>query len=322
MKTLRFGKTGIEVPPVGVGTWGHSGAQEAGGQSVGWSGHDDEAAREALLAAWKGGLTHWDTADVYGAGRAERLIGGLWGQVRRADIFLASKVGWYQGDYSHAYHPKNIRRQADASLQNLATEWIDLYYFHRGHFGEHDEYLDDAIEVFHRLREEGKIRLIGLSDWSGEAILRHADRVRPDVLQPYRNVVDDEWKDSALAAWARENEVGVAFFSPLRHGLLLGRYEEPPHFGEGDHRRRIPDFQDPDRLAHFRRCRQRVEERFGAHPEPVLHALLGALLADTPNACALVGMRRPEHTRAALTIDEPLTPEDAAWVRALYRGEL
>src|SRR5687768_18379281 len=98
MRMLRFGRTGVQVPAVSLGTWGHGGPHlSERGESVGWSGHDDARAREALLAAHRAGITHWDTADAYGNGHAEELIGGMWDQVPRGEIFLASKFGWIYG---------------------------------------------------------------------------------------------------------------------------------------------------------------------------------------------------------------------------------
>ena len=319
MKKIRFGRTGVEVPGVGFGTWGHGGAVVEEGHPVGWSGHDDRAATDALLEAYRLGLNHWDTADVYGDGRSEELIGALWGQVERGKVFLASKAGWDPGRFEHPYHPDQMRQQLERSLRGLATETIDLYYFHRCDFGESDEYFDDAVELMHRFREEGKIRFIGLSDWANENIMRYVDRVAPDVVQGYRTVVDDTYESSGLKAWIDANDAGVAFFSPLRHGLLLGRWESPPQFGEGDHRSRIAAFRDAAFITHLRACREAVTQRFGDHPEPVLHALTGALLADSPTGCVLLGLRQARHARAAAAIGVALSPEDAAWVRELYR---
>lgn len=321
METVRLGGTDVEVPRIALGTWGHGGPKMVGKHPVGWSGYDSEAARAALVLAFDRGLTHWDTADVYGDGRAECSIGSLWGSVPRAQLFLASKVGWDPGGYGHYYHPDQIRRQLERSLVNLQTEYLDLYYLHHCDFGPNNEYLDGAVEQLRRFRDEGKIRFIGLSDWKSEKVVEYADRVDPDVVQPYRNVVDDSWEASGLRAWVDENDAGVAFFSPLKHGLLLGRYQEPPTLGDGDHRNRIPGFRDPDQLAHFRACRQAVEARFPSLPYPVLSCLTGALLADAATGCVILGLRQPHHVEAAALVGSLLTQEDADWVQSLYRGE-
>lgn len=319
MRRIRLGRTDTEVSSISVGTWGHGGARSVGGRPVGWSGHDDRQATAALRRAYELGLNHWDTADVYGDGQAESLIGALWGDIPRDDIFLASKVGWDPGPCRHFYDPQQIRRQLARSLSLLRTDRIDLYYFHHCNFGPGDRYLDEAVELFHRFQTEGKIRFIGLSDWKGSKVTRYAPRIDPDVVQPYRNVVDDTYRSSGLQKWVEAHDTGVAFFSPLKHGLLTGQHERPPDFGEGDHRSGIPDFQNPEALAHYRHCRAELESRFAAQPEPVLHALVGALLSDTPTGCALVGLRRPEHAVAAAAAGEPLSSEDARWVRDLYR---
>ena len=321
MQRVRLGRTEVEVPAIGVGTWAHGGPEEnESGEPVGWSGHDDELARRALVRAWELGLTHWDTADVYGGGRAEQLVGSLWGRVPRDQIFLASKVGWAEGGHEGWYHPELVRSRLERSLAYLATDRIDLYYFHHCDFGPGDERLDGALELFGRFREEGKIRFVGLSDWDPAKVARLAPRVDPDVVQVYRNVVDDEYAASGLQAWVEANDAGAAFFSPLLHGLLLGKYDQPAEFPEGDVRSTVGEFRDPDFVARTRRARDAVRERFAEHPEPVLHALTGALLAGVENACVLLGQRNPMQVEAAARVGDPLSEEDAAWVRRQYRG--
>ncbi len=320
MRKVRLGRTGVEVSAIACGTWAHGGPKKVGRMEVGWSGHDDERATAALVAAWEGGITHWDTADVYGDGHSERLIGGLWDRVPRQEIFLATKVGWDPGPYEHFYHPRLVAERLERSLAYLRTEQVDLYYLHHCDFGPDDRYLDGALEVLERAREAGKIRFLGLSDWSSEKLARLAPRARPEVVQPYRNLIDDSYAASGLKAWVEEHDAGVAFFSPLRHGLLLGKYEQPTRFPEGDHRNRIEAFRDAAVLAHLRRCREAVERRLAGHPEPVLQALTGALLADAPTGCVLLGMRRRQHALAAATLGEPLAAADLAWVRQLYQA--
>src|SRR5438552_9662854 len=235
MRTIRLGRTNVHVPVISLGTWGHGGPNTNEGASVGWTGHDDRLAKEALVEAHRRGITHWDTADAYGAGHAEALIGQAFaaGDVPRGEIFLASKFGWVKGPSGHWYDPAFMRSQCEASLRNMRTDVIDLYYFHHCDFGPNDEYFHDALAMMRKLRTEGKIRFIGLSDWDARKIVRFIDRVDPDVVQPYRNVIDDEYESSGLKTYVAKHDLGVAFFSPLMHGLLLGKYDAPTQFPEG-----------------------------------------------------------------------------------------
>ena len=320
MRYVRFGRTEAHVPAVSLGTWGHGGLNVSEGVSVGWGGHDDLAAKEALVVAHRAGITHWDTADAYGDGHAEKLIGELWDEVPRADILLASKFGWIKGPSGRWYDPKFMREQCERSLRLLQTDVIDLYYFHHCDFGPNDQYFDDALEEMRRFREEGKIRFIGLSDWDSKKIMRFIARVDPDVVQPYRNLLDDPYESSGLKAWVEEHDLGVAFFSPIKHGLLLGKYTEPQEFPEGDMRSRVKDFKDQATLDRYRRAAQKMREHFDEHDEPVLHAVIGALLTGNETGCVLLGQRNARQVRAAATAGEALSPDEAAWVRRVYLG--
>ena len=322
MRKIRLGRTGRLVSAVSLGTWGHGGTNISDGNPVGWSGHDDAEARKAILTAFDHGIDHWDTADAYGDGRAEQLIGTVWDAVDRDQVFLASKVGWGRGDYGHYYHPALIRERLERSLRLLRTDRIDLYYLHHCDFGPDDRYLDDAMEVFAEAREQGKIRWIGLSDWDGSKIVRLIDRVDPDVIQPFRNVVDDDWESSGLRRAVEDRDLGVAFFSPLKHGLLLGKYDEPAEFPEGDFRGRIEEFRDPDFIARMKEAKRAAEQRFSGSDEPVLHALVGALLEDAPTACVLLGQRNERQALAAASVGDVLSHDDAEWVKRVYKSTL
>lgn len=306
MEKITFGRTGAEVSRIAIGTWGHGGAKVVGERSVGWSGHDDQDARAALRTAAENGINHWDTADVYGDGQAERLIGTMWSDVDRDSIFLASKVGWDMGRYDHYYHPDLIRERIDRSLDLMKTDRIDLYYFHHCDFGEGDRHLPDALDTMRALRDEGLIRFIGLSDWSAKKIAERVEQIDPDVVQPYRNVVDDDYESSGLRELVRERNLGVAFFSPLKHGLLLGKYDEVTEFPEGDFRSNIEDFSDPEAIERYQRAASEMRELFSEHPEPVLHAVTGALLADSPTGSVLLGQRNAEQALAAAKVGDPV----------------
>lgn len=321
MRTIRLGRTNAQVSAVSLGTWGHGGERVSeSGESVGWSGHDDKQAIEAIVAAYRAGITHWDTADAYGDGHAEKLIGQVWGEVPRKEIFLATKFGYVLGPSGHPYDSKFMRQHAERSLRNMHTDVIDLHYFHHCDFGPDDRYFEGALETMHRLRDEGKVRFIGLSDWDAPRLMRFIERVNPDVVQPYRNLVDDDYESSGLGAYVREHDLGAAFFSPLKHGLLLGKYDEPTEFGEGDFRSGVDDFRDPEAIARYKRAAAAMRARFQGHPEPVLHAVIGALLTGNDTACVLLGQRNAKQVAAAAAVGDALSPEDAEWVRAQYRG--
>lgn len=321
MRTIRLGRTNVSVPAVSLGTWGHGGPRVTDqGVSVGWKGHDDEEAKKAIVAAYRNGITHWDTADAYGDGHAEQLIGELWSEVPREEIFLATKFGYVLGSENRPYDTKFMRHQAERSLRLMKTEVIDLYYFHHCDFGPNDQWLDGALETMHRLRDEGKVRFVGLSDWDASRIMHVIERIDPDVVQPYRNVVDDDYESSGLKAYVDAHDLGVAFFSPLKHGLLLGKYDKPTDYGEGDFRSGVADFKDASAIERYKRASAAMRSRFSDHPEPVLHAVVGALLTDNPTACVLLGQRNPRQVAAAAAVGEALSREDAEWVRAQYRS--
>lgn len=321
MLTIRFGRTNVRVPTISLGTWGHGGPNKSEGASVGWSGHDDRLAKEALVAAYRARITHWDTADAYGNGHAEQLIGDVFGEVPRKDIFLASKFGWVKGPHDHFYDAGFMRSQCERSLRLMKTEVIDLYYFHHCDFGPNDRYFDDALVTMRQLRDDGKIRFIGLSDWDSSKIMRFIERVDPDVVQPFRNLVDDQYASSGLKQWVDSHDLGVAFFSPLKHGLLLGKYDAPHQFPDGDFRSGIAEFRDATFIERMRRARNEVTQRFTKDSEPVLTAVTGALLTGNPTATVLLGQRNPKQVAAASVAGRALSSDEVAWVRRLYRGE-
>ena len=311
MRTIRFGRTNVQVPAISLGTWGQGGPNTNNGVSVGWTGHDDTQAKEALVAAYRAGITHWDTADAYGAGHAEQLIGEvLKSDVPRGALFIATKFGWVKGPSEHFYDPAFMRAQCEASLRNMGIDTIDLYYFHHCDFGES---FDDALATMHDLRDEGKVRFIGLSDWDASKIMKYIGRVDPDVVQPYRNLVDDEYESSGLKAYVDGHDLGVAFFSPLKHGLLLGKYDAPHPFEEGDFRRNVPEFLDAAFIERMKRASAAVSEKM-----PVLRAVTGALLVDNPTACVLLGQRNAKQVAAAAAAGEALTKDEADLVKRAY----
>ena len=318
MRKIILGKTGAKVSTISLGTWSYGGANKQGETPVGWEGQKDADSINALLRCHEIGINHWDTADVYGNGRSEKLIGSLWGQVPRNDIFLATKVGWDIGEYGHFYHPVHMRKQMDQSLINLQTDCVDLLYLHHCNFGKQEEYFNDALETVRRFQEEGKTRFVGLSDWDLFKIMKYIDAAQPDVVQPYRNVKDDTYGSSGLKDWIDEHNSGVCFFSPIKHGLLTGKYTEPVAFGDGDFRTNVNDFTKIDVIKRMQENKTLLEDRFSDHPYPVMRGIIDALLFDAPTGCVLLGQRNVEQVNIASTLGEKLFEVDTNWVKSLY----
>ena len=321
MKKIILGRTNQKVSIISLGAWSHGKQNANRGSDVGWSNQTDKDSKNALLKSYSLGLNHWDTADVYGEGHSEKIIGSTWNEVPRKEIFLATKVGWDKGSFKHWYDPKYMKLKMEQSLKNLKTEFVDLLYLHHCNFGKNDEYLDGAIEQISRFKDEGKTRFIGLSDWSSKRIMKFINHVNPDVIQPLYNVNDIQYELSGLKSYVKLNNLGVCFFSPIKHGILTGKYNTVPDFPKGDFRKNVKEFKDIDFIKKMKLNREKIEARFpNIETEAIMHALLGAILYDNPTGCALLGQRNENQAISASKLGKEMSKEDAIWVLSLYRS--
>tara|TARA_B100000674_G_scaffold184535_1_gene149528 strand:+ start:72 stop:1034 length:963 start_codon:yes stop_codon:yes gene_type:complete len=319
MRKIILGRTNTTVSAISLGTWAFGGENKIGKKSVGWANQSDRDSRSVLIKAWEKNINHWDTADVYGEGHSERIIGSMWEDIPRNSIFLATKVGWDMGPFSHWYHPKHMKNKIEESLTNLKTDYIDLLYLHHCNFGKQDEYFDDAVEVLKSFQSQGKIRFTGLSDWSNERIVKYLDACNPDVIQPYRNIMDNTYEESGLKNIVNKNNLGVCFFSPLKHGLLTGKYKTTAVFKDGDHRSGIKDFQNKNKIKKIMLNCEKLEKKFLHHENPIMHGIVNALFFDSPTGCVLLGQRNIKQVETASSLGEILSEEDTNWVKSLYK---
>ena len=319
MRKIILGRTEASVSAISLGTWAFGGENKVGKKSVGWANQSDRDSRSVLIKAWGKNINHWDTADVYGEGHSERIIGSMWEDIPRNSIFLATKVGWDMGPFSHWYHPKHMKKKIEESLTNLKTDYIDLLYLHHCNFGKQDEYFDDAVEVLKSFQSQGKIRFTGLSDWSNERIVKYLDACSPDVIQPYRNIMDNTYEKSGLKNIVNKNNLGVCFFSPLKHGLLTGKYKTTAVFKDGDHRSGIKDFQNKNKIKKIMLNCEKLEKKFSHYENPIMHGIVNALFFDSPTGCVLLGQRNIKQVETASSLGEILSEEDTNWVKSLYK---
>lgn len=321
MKYRKLGKTYVEVSEISLGCWTMGGPNWNEGVPTGWSNVDENEIREAIYYALDHGVNHFDNADVYGNGRAERMLARILGP-RNKDVIIATKVGWFRGTAAHAYEPQHIRHQCEQSLINLKRDYIDIYYFHHGHFGDNDEYLDDAIEVMYRLREEGKIRLIGQSAYKHEDFQKLIPRVKPDVIQSFANALDNRFlkEGSPTRKLCEEYQISFIAFGPLGQGILLGKYskDNPPKFEPGDHRANVERFK-PEYLAKVEPKIEMLKSKFGSSLEDLARAALQYLLHYSVVGAVIPGFRNLNQVKINLSAsDKPLTDDEFNFIQDLF----
>jgi len=321
MEYRRIGQTDIKVSEVSLGCWTLGGLNWVNGQPNGWANVDEDEAVRAVHHALDRGVNHFDNADVYGNGRAERMLAKALGP-RSKDVIIATKVGHFPGTAAHAYEPRHIRHQCEQSLINLKRDAIDIYYFHHGNFGREWEYLDGAVETMLRLKEEGKIRAVGQSAYAEEHFEKLAPIVKPDCLQSWANCMDDHYirEGSRVRKLLDERKMTFVCFSPLGQGLLLGKYSsrKPPKFAPGDHRRGGRQFSAKSLAALDPKVRK-LKRRFGKSVEELARVALQYLLASPAVACVIPGFRNTEQVEINVSAaGKPLSGEDVAFVREVF----
>lgn len=329
-----------EVSVLGAGCWAIGGPATNRGVPIGWDHVDPEQAYEGLIRAHQLGVTLFDTADVYGLGRSERLLGRLLRDTGRASLVISSKVGYFTGTARHPYHPDQMRRQFATTLDNLGTDHLDIYSLHSSDFGENDQYLAGAIEVMHELREHGLIRAIGMraphtfaEQWAtGDDAraatttrwLRLFDQIRPNVVTVRYNLLSPLYteQETDIFGFARRHQVGVLIKQALGQGLLLrDPANPPPVFSPADHRTRDPQFQ-PTALAALDRALAALRSWFGTDPSDLARIALRYVLQHTPDAAVLVGFRKPDQITTTLTcLGIPLRQDEIDQIIQLFHPQ-
>lgn len=319
-----LGRSGLRVSEISLGCWAIGGPSWRGREAVGWSGANDADSLAGLRRAFELGINHFDSADVYGDGHSEVLIGEFLRGVPRDQIVVATKVGWFRGTAPHAYQSVHIRHQIEQSLTNLGTDHIDLYYFHHGDFGPNDRYLEEAAETVRQAQQAGKIRVIGQSAYSYQDFVRVCPITRPDVLQFHYNALGSQFdkEETNLFRWAGEQNLGMVIFGPLAQGILLDKFdpENPPKFGDGDIRAGNSAF-SREHLLEMRQRLQPIKQRLGETIEALVRVALQYALAQSPNASVIPGFKNARQVEInAQAAGKPLSADDVAFIRQTLQG--
>ena len=323
MEYRTLGKTGLKVSDISLGCWTIGGPAWRDGNPVGWAGQlDDNESVRALKRGFDLGINHFDTADVYGDGHSEVVVGRALADLPRDQVVLATKVGWFKGTAQHAYDPLHIRHQCEQSLKNLGTDYIDVYYLHNTNYGDDDAYLEGAAEMVHRLRDEGKVRFIGQS--GNVADYRRVLPVsRPDVLQfSYSLLGRGAEAQHDIFTLAREQNLGTVLFGTIAKGVLLGKYtpEKVGEFGPGDIRKNSKQFQR-EFLESFIQKLDKAKATFGADTPDLLRMAIQFALRLQETSCVIVGFRNTQQVEMNAPISgKPLTEEEIAVLDELWPG--
>jgi len=321
MNCRKLGNSDVEVSEISLGCWTLGGRNWSNGIGVGWADVDEAEAIRAVHWALDHGVNHFDNADVYGNGKAERMLAKALGE-RSKDVVIATKVGHAHGTAEHAYEALHIRHQCEQSLKNLRRDCIDLYYFHHGTFGENDKYLDEAVAMMHTLRDEGKIRLIGLSAYSNDDFVRLVPKIKPTVLQSWAHAMDDKFirKGTQVEKLLRDYKMSFVAFSPLNQGLLVGRYsaKNPPQFEDGDHRKRSEKFSKAA-LEKLEPKIEKLKSRFGNGAQELARVALQYLLSHDVVGCVIPGFRDQKQVEMNVSVaGRALSADDVKFVREVF----
>jgi len=293
--TLRtLGQSDLRITPIGIGAWAIGG----GKWEFGWGAQDDSESIAAIHAGLDHGMNWIDTAAAYGLGHSETVVGrAVQGLRARPYIFTKCSLVWDEsGKISHNLQASSIRREAEASLKRLKVDMIDLYQIHWPAWSGGPESaspgsIEEAVGALAKLKAEGKIRHIGVSNFNAQQMQR-AMHVAPiaSLQPPYSLLATDV--ESSILPFALEQRIGVIVYSPMASGLLSGAMtrERIAALPEDDWRKNSPNFQEPLLSRNLRLVERlrAIGQRYNATPGEV--AIAWTLLNPAVTG-AIVGIR-------------------------------
>lgn len=285
METIYINGVSMPVSRVGLGTWAIGGWM--------WGGTNTWEAVRTIQSAVDQGINLIDTAPVYGFGRSEELVGqALAPQGRRNRAVIATKVGveWINGKIYRNSSPQRVRYELENSLRRLRTDFIDLYQVH---WPDASVPIEETAQVMGKLLKEGKIRAIGLSNYSVAQISRFRAVAPVHAIQPPLNLFERAAQTTVIP-YARALGLTVLAYGSLCRGLLTGAVTNTTKFPADDLRSVDPKFQSPRReqyLAAVEQLQELARERYG---RSVLALAARWVIDSGSNMIALWGARRAE----------------------------
>jgi aryl-alcohol dehydrogenase-like predicted oxidoreductase len=310
VRQRRLGRSGLTVSEIGFGAWGIGGNKDG---AVAYGPTDEAQSLDALAAALDAGINFFDTADLYGFGESERLIGRAFA-AHRDRVVIASKAGMLDAAGRQDFAPAHIARSLEGSLERLRTDHVDLYQLH----GPSPEQLDGILDTMDTLRREGKARAIGISLRSPEEGARALALYPFDAVQVNFNLLDQRVLDTGLMDRCKERGAGVIVRTPLCFGFLTGEYSATQDYDASDHRSRW----NVEQRRVWSSAYQLFSGVKGRTDTPAQFALRFCLSFDAVSS-VIPGMLTREHVREnAAAGDAPvLGPAETGRIREIYRSQ-
>ena len=306
MQLRPLGKTDLRVSEIGFGAWAIGGRAEASGTPLGWGMTSDEESLATIRRARDLGVNFFDTADSYGFGRSESLLGIVLSR-RRHEVVIATKVGVARDsdarlrkDFSRAH----ISHAVDGSLKRLRTDYIDLYQLHNP--AVDDLRRDDIHEAMDRLQEVGKIRYWGVSVNSPEEGVEIVNRGWGYALQVLYNAINQA-PERELLPLAKEKGYGIIARVPLASGLLSGKFRPDAVFSGDDVRQ---NFLTPKRLEEVLPRVDEVKSIIGGAARSLAEGALQFVLANDAVSTTIPGARNVRQVEMNVAAAEGRLPAD------------
>ena len=304
MQQRRLGTSPLRISALIMGTW------QAGRQM--WTDIDDADSVRAIRSAIDHGVTTIDTASVYGNGHSERIVARAVG-ADRSRVVLATKV------FANEMKYDQVMAACERSLTNLATDYIDLYQIHwpSGAFGSDPVPIEETMRSLVRLKEQGKIRAIGVSNFSAAQLAEALAYGEIVSLQPPYSLF---WRQVETDArpLCLERGLTILAYSPMAQGLLTGKFDPGHHFKRGDHRAKNRLFQ-PDNLERAHAALAELAP-IARRYEATLGQLALAWVMAQPGTCAIAGARNAaQAAQNAAAARIQLAPADLAAIDRIGR---
>jgi aryl-alcohol dehydrogenase-like predicted oxidoreductase len=314
MQTRQLGRSDLNLTTVGLGTWAIGG----GDWDFGWGPQDDKESIAAIRRALELGINWIDTAAIYGLGHAEEIVAkAITG--RRDEVIVATKCGlrWRSGSTTPfgQLDAESVREEAEASLKRLNTEVIDLYQIH---WPNPDKDIEEAWTAIAKLLEQGKVRYAGVSNFNVTQLKRVQALHPVTSLQPPYNMLERGVEDEVLE-YCVANHIGIVVYSPMKAGLLTGKYtkERVANLPDGDWRRGSDEFKEP-RLSVNLNLIEQLKPIAERNDISLGQLAIAWVLRRPEVTAAIVGARRPQQIEETIEAgDQMLSQQDIEQIQNL-----